>query len=256
MTIYDDDRDRRRFLEVLAEVAEAEQLLCHAYCLMLNHYHLVVTTAHANLSRALKEVNGRYAQWWNHRHTRVGHVFQGRFWSQVVQAEGYFETVCRYVVLNPVRAGFVAAPEDWRWSSYRATVGSALAPPFLDLEPLLARFGNGDPVTSKRAYADFVGAAGATSERPPADPLWGDEAFVERFRPWIDRAEREVPLRTTALRRSLADIFAAAHCRADRRAGMVEARRARYTVTDIAGHLGLHPSTVSKMLSLMKRVRS
>ena len=107
MTIYRDDRDRRTFLHLLAAIVAPYRLHCLAYCLMDNHYHLVATTLDANLSRAIKHLNGTYAQWWNHRHGRPGHVFQGRFGAQVIEDDLYLLAACRYVVRNPVRAGVV-----------------------------------------------------------------------------------------------------------------------------------------------------
>lgn len=256
MTIYADDADRRQFLSVLGEVAESEDLACHAYCLMPNHYHLVVTTAHPNLSRAFKQVNGGYAQWWNRRHERVGHVFQGRFWSQVVQQDAYFTTVCRYVVLNPVRAGLFASPGDWPWSSYRATVGTVEAPSFLRLAPLLAQFHPSDAVCAAQRFARYVGAVEPGTQTLPSMPLLGDEVFVRSFRPWLERAGPEVPKRMRQIRPSLDAIFAGARSRTERVERMVAARRERYTVAELARHLGMHPSTISKALANWRRVRS
>src|SRR5512143_538242 len=121
MSIYLDDLDRLEFLRLLGRAFAAHAVDCHAYCLMDNHYHVVITTNEANLSVAIQQVNSPFAQWWNGRHCRPGHVFQGRFGAQVIQDEGYLLTAARYVVLNPVRAGVVPGPEQWPWSSYRAT---------------------------------------------------------------------------------------------------------------------------------------
>ena len=104
MVIYRDDIDRAKFLEILTNAAETRRWTCHAHCLMNNHFHLVLTTALANLSVSVRHLKGEYARWWNIRHGHVGHVFQARFHSQVVQDDRYLLTVCRYVVLNPVRA--------------------------------------------------------------------------------------------------------------------------------------------------------
>lgn len=257
MTVYSDDEDRLRFLSILTDVAETDGLACHAYCLMPNHYHLVVTTARANLSSAFKRLNGTYAQWWNRRHVRVGHVFQGRFWAQVVQHDVYFATVCRYVVLNPVRAGLVAAAQDWPWSSYQATVGRTIAPPFLKLGDLLAQFDARDEGAARHRFATFVAADGAASRRPPSRPVLGDDPFVRRFEPWVRRANPEVPHRARLTRTDLATIFAGAATRDQRAQRMALARRQGHAVVDIARYLGLHASTVSKAIaSLRDGVRS
>lgn len=129
--IFEDDEDRRVFLSTLAEVVERFHWICHAYCLMTNHYHLVVETPDANLSKGMRQLNGVYTQASNRRHGRVGHLFQGRFKGILVDKEGYLLELTRYVVLNPVRAGMVAQPGQWSWSSYRAMVGEEASPEWL-----------------------------------------------------------------------------------------------------------------------------
>lgn len=109
-SIFDDDTDCARFLKVLTSVVSRYNVICHAYCLMGNHYHLLLETPEGNLSRAMRQLNGVYSQAFNRRHQRPGHVFQGRFHAQVVDKDDYLRTVCRYIVLNPVRAGLVAHP--------------------------------------------------------------------------------------------------------------------------------------------------
>src|SRR5713226_7729566 len=121
--IFEDDDDRARFLIVLASVVARYHVLCHAYCLMDNHCHLLLETPEANLSRAMRQLNGVYSQAFNRRHRRPGHVLEGRFHAQVVDKDVYLRTVCRYIVLNTVRAGLVTPPRQWLWSSYGATAG-------------------------------------------------------------------------------------------------------------------------------------
>src|SRR5262245_25791881 len=130
MPVFVDAIERCMFLRLLARMCGRCEVECYAYCLMTNHYHLVIKTLRANLSLAMQRLNSAYAGWWNKRHGRVGHVFQGRFGSQVVQDGDYFLMACRYVVRNPVSADLVASPEVWRWSSYRATAGFSRAPAF------------------------------------------------------------------------------------------------------------------------------
>ena len=161
-----------------------------AYCLMGNHYHLVLCTGGGRLSELMQHLNGVYTRSFNRRHGLVGHLLQGRFKSILVDSDRYLMAVCRYVELNPVRATLVARPEDWSWSSFRAHVGLADAPSWLDCERLHA-FMLGAPAktavqrqAAARAYAQAVRDA-------PSDSLWdealrqqiylGDEGFVLRM---------------------------------------------------------------------------
>ncbi len=118
-----DDADRWIFVRLLGEMVEENQVVCHAWVLMDNHYHLLLETPAANLSTAMKHLNSLYTQRFNKKHHRVGHLFQGRYKALVVEKDTYLKELCRYVVLNPVRARMVKHPKDWKWSSYRATVG-------------------------------------------------------------------------------------------------------------------------------------
>jgi REP element-mobilizing transposase RayT len=126
--IYGGDEDRRAFLDVLAAVCRRFNWLIHAHCLMSNHYHLLVETPDANLSKGMRQLNGVYTQRFNQTHQRVGHVFQGRYKAILVQKEAYLLELARYVVLNPVRARMVRTPEEWPWSSYRAATGTVPGP--------------------------------------------------------------------------------------------------------------------------------
>ena len=136
--IFGDDADRSRFLIVLASVVARYRVRCHAYCLMGNHYHALLQTPEGNLSTAMRQLNGVYTQRFNRRHERSGHIFQGRYGAQLVDGHAHLHEVCRYVVLNPVRAGLVEHPRDWAWSSYRATAGETAPPGFLTVDWLRA----------------------------------------------------------------------------------------------------------------------
>jgi len=139
--IFEDDEDRRELLGILDAVVQRFNWACHAYCLMRNHYHLLIQTPEANLSRGMRQLNGVYTQKYNRRHDTPGHVFQGRFNAVVIEKESHLLEVSRYVVLNPVRAGMVKRPHEWRWSSYRATAGLCAGPRFLSTGWLLTQFG-------------------------------------------------------------------------------------------------------------------
>ena len=151
MNIFRSDSDRQLFLKTLADVIDDMGWLCHSYCLMDNHYHLVIETPNANLGKGMRQLNGVYTQRFNRIHQQTGHLFQGRYKAVVVEADSYFLEVVRYVVLNPVRAGMVKDAQSWPWSSYRAVVGLESSPGFLSTERVLSHFSS----THKRAIASY-----------------------------------------------------------------------------------------------------
>ncbi|WP_347988116.1 transposase [Methylomonas sp. AM2-LC] len=126
--IFLDDDDRLCWLEIFGQVCERFNWICHAYCLMTNHYHVVIETIEGNLSAGMRQLNGVYTQSFNRRHQRVGHVYQGRFKGILVEKESYLLELSRYVVLNPVRVLMVSLPGQWKWSSYNAMIDSVISP--------------------------------------------------------------------------------------------------------------------------------
>lgn len=156
MRIFLDDTDYRQFIYLLGDVVEEHDIECWNYCAMPNHYHVTLRPRRPNLSLAIKRLNSLYAQWWNRRHSHVGHVFQGRFKDQIVQREDYLQALCRYVALNPVRAGLAPHPSDWEWSSYAATVGVRTMPTFLSAPLVLGLFGGDDMRVMRDRFASFV----------------------------------------------------------------------------------------------------
>ena len=153
--IYLNDEDRTNFLLLLNNTCQRHQWLCYAYCLMDNHYHLLIETQAATLSKGMKYLNGSYTQQFNRKHMRVGHVFQGRFKAILVEREPYLLELCRYIVLHPVRARMVRSVKDWKWSSYKATVGLSEGVECLATDWILGNFGK----QRKRAiegYKNFV----------------------------------------------------------------------------------------------------
>jgi putative transposase len=153
--IFRSDRDRKAFLVFLGLAAKRFRWSVTAWVLMSNHFHLVVQTPEPNLSRGMHWLNSAYAGWFNRVHGRSGHLFQGRFKAFLLNKEACFAEVLRYVVLNPVRAKMVERPEDYKWSSYRATAGLSKAPEWLDLDSVLLLFG-GDRGVAEGAYRGFV----------------------------------------------------------------------------------------------------
>lgn len=259
--IFLDDDDRQRFLGVLDRVVSRFHLLVHAYCLMDNHFHLVVETPEANLSKAMRQLNGVYTQVFNRRHRRVGHVLQGRFKAIVVEREGYLLELCRYVVLNPVRAGLIRQPNTYHWSSYRATAGLASAPACLTVDWLLSQFGR-QRSAAQTKYRAFV-AEGIGQESPweqvQGQVLLGSDRFVEQLRPGLQekRPLKEIPRQQRfADRPTLRQLFPV-RFRANRTQRNETIRRAHvehgYSLSDIGRVLDLHYSTISRLVSAQER---
>ena len=138
--IYDDDEDREKWLEILGNVCKRFNWRSHAFCLMDNHYHVVIETAEANLSQGMRQCNGVYTQYYNKQHGRVGHVFQGRYKAILVERDAYLLELARYVVLNPIRAHMIKNIDEWKWSSYKAMIGEVNAQPWLETDWILGQF--------------------------------------------------------------------------------------------------------------------
>lgn len=255
--IFEDDDDCARFLVVLAATVARYHVLCHAYCLMGNHYHVLLQTPDANLSAAMRQLNGVYTQRFNRRHERCGHLLQGRFGAQLVDAEAYLREVCRYIVLNPVRAGLVAHPGEWRWSSFRATAGKTVVPGFLAVNWVRALSGARSQAEAVKRYVSFVeagiGAPETSLERFKSKPVIGDDLLAGTLGDQCREATpcREFPrAQRFACRPPLAQVFSDVTSRADRNARAVLAVRDHgYTMREVAEFLGRHYITVSRALA-------
>jgi REP element-mobilizing transposase RayT len=250
--IFDDDVDRQALLDILAQVVEQFNWLCYAWCLMDNHYHLLVQTPDANLSKGMRQLNGVFTQTSNRRHNRVGHLFQGRFKAILVDSDAYLLELARYAVLNPVRAGMVKKPDKWKWSSYRASMGLVTAQPFLAVDGLLAQFAKRRAVAQAR-YARFV-AEGIKAPSPWQDlkgqVFLGDERFVQNMQTLADKRKRGDVQIPKAHRRPAAPTLAQIEKRAaDRNSAMIEAHATgAYSYQQIAEHFGVHFTTVGKVV--------
>jgi REP element-mobilizing transposase RayT len=249
--IYLDDADRVRFLTVLARVVARFGWVCHAYCLMDNHYHLVVQTPKPNLSAGMRQLNGLYAQGFNERHDRCGHVFQSRYRSILVEKESHLLGLCRYVVLNPVRAGACGDAGAYRWSSYRATSGAAPGERFLTTDWILGNFAS-TKAAAQAGYRAFVaeGERDALADGVRGERL-GTESFLrERF--GHDPPLAEIPrVQVEPLSPALTEIFV----RVPHAPVAAAYRHYGYTLREIAEHLGCHYSTVSRRLRREEAVR-
>jgi REP-associated tyrosine transposase len=252
--IFRDDTDRKLFLKILSQVTDRFNWLCHAYCLMNNHYHLVIETPDGNLSKGMRQLNGVYTQVFNRRHHRVGHLFQGRFKGILVQKESHFLEVCRYVVLNPVRAKTVKHPIEWTWSSYRATGGKSPILSCLKVDDILSHFGQRRGMAQEK-YREYVREGiGVTSlwENLEAQSLLGLEGFAEALREHVTGKEtiQEIPKGQRFLGRlSLKKLFESTKgkARRDRMIGTA-VKEHGYSQMEVARHLKLHYSTISRLM--------
>jgi REP element-mobilizing transposase RayT len=256
LPIWENAYDRQRFLIILQEVVKRFKWLCYAYCLMDNHYHLVVETVEGNLSQGMRHINGVYTQDFNRRHNRVGHVFQGRYKCILVERESYLLELCRYLVLNPVRAGVVKKPGDYPWSSYRATAGLAKGSPFLTVEWILGQFAD-KRVEAQRRYRRFVsvGMKGSSPwEDLKAQCILGSREFIEKIKPALREKSKlmEIPRRERlAFRPSLEQMLSKEkrENRQTRDRAIISAHlEYGYSLSEIARHLGLHYTTISKIV--------
>lgn len=152
--VYTDDHEREVFLSLFGRLAKRHSWSLGTYCLMTNHYHLLMTIEEG-LSDGMRELNGGFSSYTNAKNGLEGHLFQNRFWYELIEDEAHYLQAARYIVLNPVRAGICASPEEWRWSSYRACAGLEFAPPFLAANELLRCFGS-SPERARAEYRAFV----------------------------------------------------------------------------------------------------
>ena len=246
--IFLDNKDYRAFVKNLGRVCERFGWRVWAWCLMTNHYHLLVETLRPTLSKGMREINGVYTQGFNRRHGRVGHILQGRYKAVLVQKDTHLLELSRYVVLNPVRAGMTETAEDWPWSSYGAVMGKSPAPDWLAVADTLRLF-HIQRGPARRAFARFV-AEGLHADDPfdemPRANFLGSESFVEAILDRFDRVSisTEIP-RKLRPAKSLQQIAREA---ADRDEAITNAyRTGAYTLTEIARHFGIHQSTASRI---------
>jgi len=246
--IFLNDADRLVWLEVFAQTCKRFNWICHAWCLMDNHYHIVVETIEGNLAQGMRHLNGVYTQTFNRTHKRVGHVFQGRYKAIIVEKDGYLLELARYVVLNPLRAGMVKVITDWHWSSYAAMLGIQAKPEWLQSDWILGQFSS----QRRRAinlYIDFVRAGvGLPSvwEQLSGQVFLGSDRFLKRMQAMSGKATiGEIP---RAQRRPVAkplDYYQTKH--RDAKAAMIAAyATGDYTLQAIADHFGVHYATVSR----------
>jgi putative transposase len=256
--IYYDDQDRQEFLDILEKTIERNFWLCHTYCLMSNHYHLIIKLSDPTLSRGMRYLNGVYSQYLNRKYKRVGHVFQGRFKGLLVEKGSYLLELSRYVVLNPVRAKMVSGAGDWPWSSYRATVGITPPNDWLTVDWILRGFGE-NRLDATRAYQRFV------SQGKVRASIWGEvknqiylgsDQFIEDMQCLIDPEQSldNVPkLQKGLVKKPLSEYVRNS---ANRNEAMAVAYRSGcYTLKEIGEYFNVSPTTVGRAVKLYEDVQ-
>jgi putative transposase len=253
--IFVDERDCRSFLALLAESVARFNVNCLAYCLMWNHYHLLLKVGVHPLARAMQHLNSTYCQGFNRRHGRVGHLLQGRYKSPLVEDGATARAVLRYIAMNPVRAQYVDDPKDWAWGSYGFAVSAADPPEYLALADVWAAFGTTDPEVGRLRLTEFV-RAGLQDDTSNA-LLRGSEKLAQRvapllepFQPTLEYARRE----RYAARPPLNALFEGCCGRKELENA---AHRAfcehAYTLAEIGQAVSRHPSAVCRWIRRARR---
>lgn len=255
--IFDDDRDRSRFLWILDSASQRYDVGVKVYCLMGTHFHLVVSTPRGNLSAFMRQVDGTFTQYSNWRHERVGHLLQGPFKAVVVEGDSHLLMAIAYVLRNPVDAGYVSTPSDWKWSSYRATVGGEVGPVSLDLAWLLQLFPAKTGAEAGDLFHAFMHGPPSADLHSFDGPAIASAEFRRRLRSHIEQTlfTARVPRSYKALfRPSLAELFGQVHGRRERAQTIARAHVVHgYTLSEIADSLALHPGTVSRIYRALRR---
>lgn len=257
--IFLSDLDRRSFLDQLSHVIDRDHWLCHAFCLMDNHYHLLIETPDGNLSRGMRQLNGGYTQHFNRQRKRVGHLFQGRYKAILVDKDAYLLELARYIVLNPVRAGMVSSPLDWPWSSYSTTLGKKPKWPFVTTDWLLEQFSN-TKRTARTNYQSFVETDATSSPwgHLKNNLFLGDDHFISAVFKHLAKTDSldEVPREERfANRPSLESLFSKkdALTKKERNQLINQAySQFRYTQSEISKITNLHYATISRIIKNLK----
>ncbi len=247
--IFLNNADRIKFLDILSQAVIRYDWYCHAYCLMDNHYHLLIETGTPTLSKGMKYLNGSYTQSFNRLHQLFGHVFQGRYKAILVDKESYLLELSRYIVLNPVRALMVRSAKEWRWSSYRATAGQTEAHPCLTIDLVLSLLGKRRRKAQENYRAFVVEGRNQPSpwERLKNQIYLGSDQFVEDVQSKLDpdQSLKDIPRKQKrAAQRPLSDY---AKKGVERNSAMAQAYLSGYyTLEQVGEYFGCSYATVSR----------
>jgi REP element-mobilizing transposase RayT len=243
-------QDRKRFLDYIESANEKFGAIIHCYCLMSNHYHLLLETPHGNLSSIIHHINSSYTTYFNIKRSRSGHLFQGRFKAILVDREAYLVELSRYIHTNPVRAGLVENPWDYKWSSCTSYTGDEEAPSWLERSHVLGLFGN----NPHKGYKSFVIKNNNFDpyKNIHASSILGDEGFVNKVQKFIKGREARgiTALKKVFLKPSFEAIEKAANLTAPeghkRKAALYISQTKGYSLKEIGDHYNMKPEAVSQ----------
>lgn len=250
--IYFEASDFELFLAILNNVCERFNWIIHAYCLMTNHYHLLVETPEGNLSKGMRQLNGVFTQSMNRKHHKVGHLFQGRYKSILVDKDEYLLELCRYTVLNPVRAKMVDTADDWLWSSWHYIVATKSSPDWMATDALLNLFADNRKEAISKYIAFVHNGVGIDIWKNLQHQVFlGDEGFVEKHQLKQSELEgdlAEIPLKQRRIKAS--SLFEYETQSTTRNEAILKAfSSGGYTMKEIGNHFNLHYSRISRIVA-------
>ncbi len=234
--------DGKLWIRTFESVCSRFGWICHAYCLMDNHYHIVIETPEPNLSAGMRQLNGVYTQSFNRKNNLSGHLFMGRFHSVIFQKEKYLKPLIRHTLRNPVRRGFISFPAQWKWSSCRASSGKETRS-FIDADRISEIFGS---------VADFENFISSEPDGDVRDDIrhqiyLGDDRFIESVGSFVSGYSKEVPLGQRAGLKSVSRFVEGI---SDRNEAICKAYKSgAFTMKEISDHFGVHYSTVSRIVN-------
>lgn len=256
--LFEDDRDRVVFSKIVLKAAGSHDVRVFAQSLLGNHYHQVVQTPRANLPRYMRDVNGGFSQYSNSRHDRIGHLFNEPYQPILIDNTFYLRVAIGYVVMNAVNHGFVDAPEKWRWSTYRATVGLGRPPDYLCLDWLADVFPAPTRAASQAKFREYLTArTWVEGEEWLTKPAIGSTEFEREVREHIGATMfmSRLPRSYRIINRPpLTELFTVPMPKKQRNQQMLRAHVVHaYSIADIARALSMHPGSVSRLVAALRK---
>ena len=255
--IFKNKQDYQNFLTIFSDVIERYNWQSFAYCLMPNHYHLLIKTHKPNLSLGMRQLNGKYTQEFNIKHKRVGHLFQGRFKSVLVEEENYKNELIRYINLNPKRANLVKSLKNWKYNSYLEIIGEKNKTNGVDIKAVLDQFDEESQDRARINYLEYIHSK--VEEDPSIDNLkrsviLGSPEFIEKVKDYFkkQKQELEIPKRERlAFRPALEEIFKNKEINKKERNDLIYKAHMDfgYSLVKIGGAVDLHYSSISAIVN-------